>query len=169
MNRSWLIWSVLLGCAISILGVFAWMTQSALNSEKERVEAEAAALVAERMRLSLSRMDVIGTDLLVAENLRAPMLYQAFFSPSDVMTNQLQDVAQGIVLQPSPLLLEEVDFIDLHFEVNSEGVLSSPQVPSGNERERALSFGLDQSRLVQMKRIDGWIKIKQRSLPRKRP
>ena len=148
MNRSWLIWSVVLGCAILILGMFAWITQRALTSEKERLEAEASALLGERVRLSLSRMDGIGTDLLVAENLRPPMFYQAFFSPSDIVTNSYQNVAPGIVLQPSPLLLEEVEFVNLHFEVRSDGSLISPEVPTGNQRDQAAS--LDEARLAMM-------------------
>ncbi|MFT7173876.1 MAG: signal transduction histidine kinase [Paracoccaceae bacterium] len=150
MNRSWLIWLVLLGCAALILGMFAWVTERALTSEKERAEAEAASLLGERVRLSLSRMDGIGTDLLVSENLRAPMFYRAFFSPSDIVTNQFQDVEQGVVLQPSPLLLEEVEFIDLHFEMNARGHLSSPQVPVGNQRDRASGFGMEDGRIVEM-------------------
>ncbi len=147
MNRTWLIWLVMVGCAALILGMFAWITERALTSEKERAEAEAASLLGERVRLSLSRMDGIGSDLLVAENLRAPMFFRSYFSPANIVTNQFQDVEPGIVLQPSPLLIEEVDFINLHFEVSSRGEVSSPQVPRGNQRERALGSGLDQSRL----------------------
>lgn len=150
MNRSWMIWSVLAGCAFLILGMFAWITQSALSSEKERVEAEAASLLGERVRLSLSRMDGIGSDLLVSENLRAPMVYRPFFSPSNILTNHYQNVEQGVVLQPSPLLIEKLDFVALHFELGPEGQLTSPQVPIGNQRERALGAGLGESRLVEM-------------------
>ena len=121
MNRPWLIWVVLVGCAALILGMFAWITERALTSEKERAEAEAQSLLGERVRLSLSRMDGIGSDLLVAENLRAPMFFRAYFSPANIVTNQFQNVEQGIVLQPSPLLVEEVDFINLHFEVSPRG------------------------------------------------
>ena len=150
MNRSWLIWVFLGGCAALILGMFAWITERALTSEKERAEAEAQSLLGERVRLSLSRMDGIGSDLLVAENLRAPMFFRAYFSPANIVTNQFQNVEQGIVLQPSPLLVEEVDFINLHFEVSPRGEVSSPQVPRGNQRERALGSGLDQRRLEMM-------------------
>lgn len=162
MNRSWLIWSVMAGCAALILGMFAWITQRSLTSEKERAEAEAASLLGERVRLSLTRMDGIGSDLLVAENLRAPMFFKPYFSPANIVTNQLQDVEQGIVLQPSPLLVEEVDFINLHFEVNPSGKVSSPQVPVGNQRERALGSGLDQERLETM---DAQFKVLQEVLP----
>lgn len=147
MNRSWLIWSVLAACSLLILGMFAWITQRSLTSEKERIEAEAKSLRGERIRLSLARMDGIGSDLIVAENLRAPVFYRSYFSPSNVLTNHFQYVEQGVVLQPSPLLVEESEFIELHFELNESGRISSPQVPSGNERERALASGLSSDRL----------------------
>lgn len=150
MNRSWLIWLVLAACACLILGMFAWITQRALTSEKERVEAEAASLLGERVRLSLSRMDGIGSDLLVAENLRAPMFYRAYFSPSNMLTNSYQDVEQGLVLQPSPLLVENLDFVALHFELAEDGKVTSPQVPLGNQRDLALGSGLSEDRLSVM-------------------
>jgi signal transduction histidine kinase len=127
--------------------MFAWITQRSLTSEKERIEAEAKSLRGERIRLSLARMDGIGSDLIVAENLRAPVFYRSYFSPSNVLTNHFQYVEQGVVLQPSPLLVEESEFIELHFELNESGRISSPQVPSGNERERALASGLSSDRL----------------------
>lgn len=150
MNRSWLIWLVLVGCAVLILGMFAWVTERALGSEKERQQAEAVALLGERVRLSLSRMDGIGSDLLVSENLRAPMVFEPYFSPTNILTNQLQTVDQSLVLQASPLLTSESDFVALHFEVNRKGRVSSPQVPTGNERERALGSGVTGKRLDEM-------------------
>lgn len=163
MNRPWLIWTILLGCAVLILGMFAWITQHALTSEKERVEAEAAALLGERMRLSLSRMDVLGTDLLVAENLRAPMFYQAFFEPSDIVSEQYRgDVAPGNLLQASPLLTDENEFVQLHFGMSGKlGTLSSPQVPVGHHRERASSLGVEEAHLLEMagrmERLEGLV------------
>jgi len=150
MNRSWLVWAVLLGCAVLILGMFAWITERALTSERERARAEADSLLSERVRLSLARMDGIGSDLLVSENLRPPMFYQAYFSPSNILTNQLQNVEQGVVLQTSELLTEELEFISLHFQVGPNGAVSSPQAPYGNQREKALGAGLDLDRLAEM-------------------
>ena len=95
MNRPWLIWLVLGGCAAVILGMFSWMTIHALRSEQERIEMEAQAQVSERMRLSLARMDTVGAELLVVENQRPPFHYESFYSPEDVMTNTLQSVAKG--------------------------------------------------------------------------
>lgn len=147
MNRSWLIWSVLFGCAIVILGVFAWITDRSLTAEREKASAESSALLGERERLSLSRMDVIGSDLLVAENLRAPVFYQSHFSPSNLFTCDLVNVEPGVVLQQSPLLLEDVEFIDLHFQINSQNEITSPQVPDGSLLLQAKEAGLGGDRL----------------------
>ena len=147
MNRPWVIWSVVLTCAVLVLGMFGWITQRALLSEGERVRAEAEALLAERVRLSLARMDSVGSDLLLVENLRPPMYYRAYFSPSDIVTNDLQGVEQGIVLQPSPLMTDGGDLVDLHFVIEDGGRVSSPQVPKGNQRERAVSSGVVESRI----------------------
>ena len=144
MNRPWVIWSVMLTCAVLVLGMFAWITQRALVSENERVRAEGDALLAERLRLSLARMDSVGSDLLLVENLRPPMYYRSYFSPSDIVTNDLQGVEQGIVLQPSPLMTEVGDLVELHFVIDVHGKVSSPQVPVGNQRERAVSSGVDE-------------------------
>lgn len=152
MNRTWLIWGVLTGCALLILGMFAWITERALESEKERLQAEAASLLGERVRLSLTRMDGIGADFLVSENLRAPMVYRPYFAPTNIFTKQLQRVDQSLVLQPSPLLTAELDLVALHFQVTGEGEVTSPQVPEGNERERALGSGVTEERLRLMAR-----------------
>ena len=147
MNRPWIIWSILAGCGFLIVGMFGWMTQRALASEQERVDAQAAADHSERMRLALSRMDAIGVNLLVVENQRPPLHYQSFYSPSDIYNTQLENVDSAQVLQPSPLLTEQSPFVKLHFEFREVGELVSPQVPTAKQRDLALSNGIDVRKL----------------------
>ncbi len=147
MNRSWVIWLVLCGCATVILGMFSWMTVHALASEKERIEMESQSQISERMRLSLSRMDTVGTGLLVVENQRPPFHYEPFYFPENVMTNTLQSVERGVILQPSPLLLEERDLVRMHFEVTPSGEFRSPQMPVGSQREMAMQSGANEADL----------------------
>ena len=78
-NRSWVIWSILLLCAAIIFGTMAWMSRGVIRSEQDRVHAQAQAQVSERVGLALSRMDTIGAALLVVENQRPPLHYEAFF------------------------------------------------------------------------------------------
>lgn len=158
MNRPWVIWSVMLACAVFVLGMFAWVTHWALKSERDRVQAEEDALLGERVRLSLARMDGIGSDLLLLENLRPPMYYRSYFSPSNIVTNDLQGVEQGIVLQPSPLMSDPGDMVNLHFEIGEKEVLSSPQVPIGNQRERAVGQGLSEVEIGEAERRLGLLK-----------
>ncbi|MDA7614428.1 HAMP domain-containing histidine kinase [Verrucomicrobiales bacterium] len=147
MNRPWIIWSILAGCGILILGMFGWMTQRALASEQERVDAQAAADHSERMRLALSRMDTIGANLLVVENQRPPLHYQAFFSPTDIFNTQLENLDSNEVLQSSPLLTERSPLVKLHFEFRETGQFICPQVPTASQRDLALSKGIDSKEL----------------------
>lgn len=147
MNRPWVIWSFMLACAVFVLGMFGWITHRALMSEQDRVQAEEEALLGERVRLSLARMDGVGSDLLLLENLRPPMYYQSFFSPSDIVTSDLQGVDQGIVLQPSPLMSDPGELVKLHFEIGRKGAFTSPQIPSGNQREKAVGQGVDEDEI----------------------
>ncbi len=149
MNRPWLIWSALAACFILILGMMGWMTHRSLHAEQERLDAQVESDYNERLRLSLSRMETIGANLVVQENQRPPLHYQAFFSPDDVYTAGFQNLAPQTVLQPSPLLSLQDDFVHLHFEFRREdGYFQSPQVPSGANRDLALSSGVADSALT---------------------
>lgn len=142
MNRPRVIWMALVVCGLLIVGAMAWLTARLLGMETERALAEANAEVEERVRLALSRMDTAGSGLLVIENQRPPEHFQAFFSPGDLFTNTFQSVTDGLVLQASPLLSEPPEFVRLHFEVNAKRILSSPQVPTGNQRDLAEVAGV---------------------------
>lgn len=145
MNRPWLIWTVLGVCALLIMGAMAWSTNKAMQLEEKQALAESAAELQERIRLSLSRMDTAASGILVLENQRPLHHYEAFFEPEDVLTNQFQVVGKGFVYQPSPLLPRLPDFVRLHFEIDAETrVVSSPQVPVGNEWDYAEQNGIEQ-------------------------
>ncbi len=142
MSKPWVIWMVLVGCGLLIVGAMGWLTSRVLDLEEERALAEAEAEVEERVRLALSRMDTAASGVLVLENQRPPEHYQAFFGPADLFTNTFQQVSPGLVVQPSPLLSDPPEFVRLHFEVNAVRQLSSPQVPTGNQRDLAEVSGV---------------------------
>ena len=142
MTRPWVIWMVLVVCGLLIVGAMGWLTGRILGMEREQAQAEAGAEVEERVRLALSRMDTAAAGVLVLENQRPPEHYQAFFSPGDLFTNTFQSVTSGLVVQPSPLLSEPPEFVQLHFEVAAGKSLSSPQVPTGNQRDLAEVSGV---------------------------
>ena len=70
------------------------------------------------------------------------MLFLCLISKT-VLTNQYNNVAPEIVLQPSPLLGETPEFVRLNFEVGPGQSLTSPQVPTGNQRDLVEASGID--------------------------
>ena len=148
MNRSWVIWSTLLLCAVVIFGSMAWMSRGVIRSEQDRIQAQAQAQVGERIGLALSRMDTIGAALLVVENQRPPLHYEAFFSPDDVFTAQASGLLKNEVQRASPLLIDEEEITKLHFEIRPDGTLSSPQVPSATQNRFVSQFEIDEDVLA---------------------
>ena len=124
MNRPWVIWFVLVGCALLILGAVGFLTDRMLEMENERARAEADAEVEELVRLSLSRMDASASGFLIIEDQRPPVHFEAFYAPGNVITKEYQNVGKGVVLQPSPLLSDPPKFIRLHFEIKPGQVLN---------------------------------------------
>lgn len=144
MNRPWVIWSVLIGCALLIVGAIAVFTENIVEMEREGIQADAEAEIEERVRLALSRMDAAASGVLVVENQRPPVHFEAFYSPDDILTNAYQKLGKELIVRPSPLLSQQPEFIRLHFEIRPGQVLSSPQVPSGNQRDLAEASGISQ-------------------------
>ncbi|WP_411826296.1 sensor histidine kinase [Luteolibacter sp. AS25] len=63
------IWIAFGCCACLVLAAMLWLTRSVIKTEYERSNAEIRAELQERVRLSLWRMDSLGTSLLLEENL----------------------------------------------------------------------------------------------------
>lgn len=66
-SKTWLVWAALAICAATILAAMTWQTRNASAAEQERGNAENRALLQERMRLALWRMDSLGATLVVQE------------------------------------------------------------------------------------------------------
>ncbi|HEX5790968.1 MAG TPA: hypothetical protein VFY13_07425, partial [Luteolibacter sp.] len=147
MSRPWVIWSILIVCGLLIAGAMGWLTQRTLTMERQRIEVEARSKVEERVRLALSRMDTAASALLVIENQRPPEHYRAFYEPKVLFTNTLQSVSSSLVTQPSPLLSEPPEFVKLHFEVWAHDELTSPQLPTGNQRDLAEASGIERAKI----------------------
>lgn len=71
-SRTWLVWAALAICAATILGAMAWQTRNAIAAERQRAAAENRAVLQERMRLALWRMDTLGAALILEEEAGAP-------------------------------------------------------------------------------------------------
>ena len=85
------------------------------------------------MRLALWRIDS-GVAPLLAQEIARPYAELQSFSSGRTLDGQSDD--QWVV--PSPLLSGDVPYVRLHFQIDADGKLTSPQVPIGKYRELAL-------------------------------
>ena len=108
MTRPWLIWLLSLLCAAGIFGAMGVITHRSLRVEQEGAQARADAELQERIRLALWRMETEASALLIEENNRPPEHFRA---------------KNGT----SPLAGPAPKYVRLHFEIEGDGKVVSPQ------------------------------------------
>ncbi|HVW00870.1 MAG TPA: hypothetical protein VHB77_11035, partial [Planctomycetaceae bacterium] len=148
MRHPWQIWLTFIGCVAVVGGAIGWLSWKAL--ELDRAEALARSLVQheENVRLALWRMDSALAPLLLQESARPSSVYSAFSGSPPVPTSTQGKAASPsqrakgrTVRIPSPLLVEEVPQVRLHFQVEPEGQFTSPEIPADADRPLALAAG----------------------------
>src|SRR4051812_34684635 len=103
MKRPWQVWLVFVVCVLGAAGAMAWLTRQALEADRLRRAAEAAAALDERVSLALWRMDTELAPIIAEEVIRPP----AAFRP------------RGVAVEPPPYVL-------LQFQARPDGIWSSP-------------------------------------------
>ncbi len=137
MSRPRVVWTCFAVCFLVVLGVMGWVTSHALRLEEARRETVRERAVEARLRLALWRLDSAAGGLLLLENARPPAHFKAFHAADQLYTNAFQLVQKGQVMAPSPMLNEVPPHAKLYFQIDDEGIFSSPQVPEGNHRDLA--------------------------------
>ena len=136
-TRTWIIYPI---CAAAVIAVLAWTTHTLLCLERSERIAGLEAVRQERIRLALWRMESIIAPSLAEEAARPYFHYAAFYAPQRAYTRMLAPLEPGEVLVPSPLLTLSDPFFKLHFRVDADGSVTSPQVPSDSLRDLAEEF-----------------------------
>ena len=143
MRRSrriwWLVWSL---CAAVALAALAGLSLLVLELERSELAARAESAHQEDLRLALWRMDGWFAPRLARESARPYFEYQAYYPQERLYTRILNPIQQGEVLSPSPLLTFRSEYVRLHFQLDQDGVWSSPQLPTGNWLDLSQSNGL---------------------------
>lgn len=130
-RSTWLITAL---CLALLCGAMAWTTRSMLRMEKNQDRMANEASVQEASRLALWRMESIASALVIAESARPPEHYRTFTAPEALLDNKtLSSWKNDGVVALSPLLREPPDLLKLHFEMEADGKLRSPQVPEGKD------------------------------------
>ena len=132
----WLTFALFLALA---LGVMGWMTRTVLRLDQAQARAQAAAQLEENVRLALWRMDGAIAPIISQETSRPYFEYSPMFPAERAYTRMYTELKSGDVLVPSPLLKQTSPYILLHFQIDPDGNVSSPQAPTGNVRKLAES------------------------------
>ncbi len=142
-TRRWLTWLVFTVCALAVIEGLGWVTWQALRSEKRELQARADADFQESVRLALWRMESQATPIIATEAARPYFHYQPFYVADRAYNRMWQQVEKGEVLVPSPLLESSGQCIRLHFQIEPDGSVTSPQAPTGNMLDLAESQYVD--------------------------
>ncbi len=128
----------LAACLALLIGGVAWISHTTLGLDRAEAEAKAAASHEENVRLALWRMDSRVAPVVSAEMARPYFVYAPFHDPSRAYGAMIDGLGAPERLTPSPVLSDLPDEIELHFQIDGDGAWSSPQVPVGALRRRAL-------------------------------
>ena len=134
MNRPWQI-GLVFGLALAVvLAAMGWISAEVLRLDRAQAEARRQALQEENVRLALWRMESALGPLVAQESGWPYFAYAPFYPPERAYTRMFNEIGQGEVLLPSPILVQTSPYILLNFQVGPDGDLSSPQVPTGDRR-----------------------------------
>ena len=133
-RRFWLAFSA---CVVAAIAGMCWVTKHVLSLEDAECEARCEAEHQATLRLALWRVDSWLSAQLAPEAARPYFEYLAYYPPDKAYTRILGEIESGEVLTPSPLLNFQSDLFAIHFQLSSRTGLSSPQVPTGNQRDLA--------------------------------
>ena len=129
MNKPWQIWTTFVTCLAVITVVMGWLTVTTWQldalRETDRVETEAARREAElqdRINSSLYRMDLMMLPIIAQEAARPADHYTAHVKTDRQSDSQIQQTAR----QARPLASTH-PFVQLHFQIDSAGSVTSPQ------------------------------------------
>lgn len=136
-------WTWFLATAGVLLLAMAWLTVSLHSLDRDELAARQQAALHEKLRLALWRMDSWLSPQLAREAMRPAADYRAFPPAGAAWTRGLARLPKDEVVVPSPLLGFRSELFVLHFQLDARGTLSSPQVPTGNERDLAEANGMD--------------------------
>jgi signal transduction histidine kinase len=140
-SRAWVGFGI---TAAAMLAMVSWLTVVLVRLDADECAARRQAVVHERLRLALWRLDSWLAPQLAREAMRPARDFRAFPSAGAAWTRGLTRIGSDEVLFNSPLLGVEPGLFALHFELGPEGLVS-PQVPRGNERDVCEANNIDRA------------------------
>lgn len=137
MKHTRYIWPAFAGGFVVVLAAMAWLSLEVLRLGRIEARLDRQEAAAEKVRLALWRMDSALMPLLTRESTRRWSDYAAYRRVTPYDLDRMAARRLDRLLLPSPLLGYRSPFILVHFQLEADGKLTSPQVPVGPERELA--------------------------------
>ncbi len=145
MTRPLYVW-ILFGLSLAaVLVAMGWVSLTVLDLEEERTAAGRRAALEEDVRLALWSIDSAAAPLIAQESTRPYFVFRSFYNAGGPDNQGSQQAP--INLQPSVLLSDDVPHIALHFQIDPDGALTSPQAPTGPLRVLAEERGIPVERM----------------------
>jgi len=138
MKRTWPLWIAFIVCLAVVLAAMAWISATAVRLDRAEAVARRQAALEENVRLALWRVDSALAPLVAQESVRPYFAYKPFLPIERPYGAMFNDRGGGEMLVPSPLLTERPAGVLVHFQFEPDGELTSPQVPTGTNRELAV-------------------------------
>ncbi len=152
------LWWTFSACAVLVVLALGWISWMVLGLEKAGIRARAEAEHQESLRLALWAMEYRLAPFTAREVARPYFQYESYYPQQQAYSPSLEP---RDVLTPSPLLRFHSDTVRLHFQIDPQGGLSSPQVPLGEQRTLALYTPLTeedlQARQALLEELRPWI------------
>lgn len=158
MKRPWQVWTAFGIALMIVLPPMIWLTVKAVEVDRQREidrnETELArqqAELQERLSSALYRLDLKLLPMVAQEAARPHYLYEPFYQPPLARLNLPASIAPTTKNKPepqtdplngripSPLMFEQSEFVRMHFQIDAQGNIDSPQQPTGDERSLAIS------------------------------
>ena len=137
LTKPWRVWILFSFCLLIVLGAMAWLSVMALEVERAQAEVARQSDFEETVRLALWRLDSELASFIGEENSRPFFTYRSFYAPNRAYASMFNDGQEAHDLQPSPLMTAKSSNVLLYFQVEPDGGMTSPQVPTGAMRELA--------------------------------
>ncbi|MBZ4406982.1 HAMP domain-containing sensor histidine kinase [Myxococcus faecalis] len=128
MIRSWRVWLAVSACLALALAGVVWLSVFALRLDRADRQARLSAAREENVRLALWRLDSELLPLVARESAVPAEAYAAVAPVPGVLDARNAPLPEGQAWMASPLLAGPPEHVLLHFQVDTAGNVTSPQV-----------------------------------------
>ncbi len=137
MRRPWHVGVVFGVCLAVVLAAMGWISLKVVQLDRAEVLARRQARLEENVRLALWRMESLLAPLIAQESARPYFAYTPFYPAERAYTRMFAEIQPNEVRLPSPLLIMTPPHVLVHFQIEPDGKIGSPQAPGSGMRETA--------------------------------